>query len=522
MNVLNRSWLHLKRKPVKSGMILGLMFLLAAVLSGAISIRQAMGSMEASMMMRLPAVSSLEFNVRRAMEELGELGADFWESQGTPSVAEISAVGDLPYVRNFDTFVTTHLYSQSLEWALPNLEVEVAHSGSMGELGATAEVFEVRGVANPALTDVEAGLIELVSGRTFTEAELENQALVLVLSQSFAVANGLAVGSVVELDNIVFDELEFMVQNIGFFLEHWHDPAFHLAHRHLEFEVIGIFDVAREFSPEMYQTASELERAVGEVARLHNRFYVPIAVAESIFMFGHEELLETLDARMEMQTWASPEDLAPSEPPVQALFVLYDPRDLDTFSQAANQLFPGYWEVNDLRGANADVVASMDTMLDIADLIMVTTAGATIVILSLLITLMVQDRRTEIGIYLALGEKRLKVLLQFIVEIFLLGAIAMGLALFVGNQLSETISGRMLEQHLLADNGGQAPTEVPWELTIFNPGELPLEKVLELYDTSLTREVVGLFFGIGTLILVVSTILPVIQMVRVSPRRILL
>jgi len=539
MNDLSKALTQMKRRPVKSGIFVILLFILGTVLSGAISIRQGIRNTESSLIRRLPAVSALFMNVQQASLDLGvptwEVDDAYWQVR--PKVEDIHTVGNLGYVRNFDTFISTQLMSADLDWAFPNLNedrlpsgmtlTDVEDFGSLVRWGGQVESFEVRGVANPELTDISAGLIELVAGRTFTPEELESGERVLMISQLFAETNQLAVGSIVELDNMVFDYVEFQVQGITSFLEHWHDPAFQLLHEVLAFEVIGIFEVVREFGYEIHDHPDApwvFESALWDEVRLHNRFYLPIGVAEEIVMFGFEERI-TMEQTLREELGLNYFYTALPEPQIEAIFVLDDSRDLKAFQQKANDLLPGFWQVTDLRDVDATVLGSMDSMLDLADIILFTTAGATVLILTLLMTLLVHDRREEIGIFLALGEKRHHIIRQFLLEMFLMGMLAIANALFAGNVIAQGISEMLLERQVQAAIQQQPPfptLAIPWELILFNPGELPLADLLELYDTALTGEMVLLYLGVSALVLVISTLMPLIQLVRLQPRNLLL
>jgi len=81
MNFFTRALISLKRHPVKSGILLFLILIIATALSGAISTRQAIIAIEESLMLRLPAVSTVHLDSDAVAEERGiefhELGSDF-------------------------------------------------------------------------------------------------------------------------------------------------------------------------------------------------------------------------------------------------------------------------------------------------------------------------------------------------------------------------------------------------------------------------------------------------------------
>ena len=536
MNAFKRATTNIKRQPVKSGILLFLVLILATVSSGAISTRQAINNTEESLMLQTPTVATLSLNAEAAAEEAGvpvmELGPELWRT-GQPSREEISAVGNLPYVRAYDSVMTPSLKSQNLELAMPEIDEQRLPDGvnlnnvrsmlSVRELGAYVEIFHARGVANPDLTDIDAGLIELVDGQTFAQADIDNKTPVVIISQAFAEKNNLYVGAMIEFENIVSDTPAMAREGIGFFVTHWHEERFMAAHQLLEFEVVGIFDTYHDFN---YHGDDKwmIENSVAEYISLHNRIYMPISVAEEIIIFQNEGMLSILDAFLEMSPHYTPEELIPEEPLVQSIFVVYDPRYLDELQAAGSEILPGFWEITDLRGVNSGLIASMDTMRGIADMILIIAAGATITILTLIITLLLRDRRHEIGIYMALGEKKSKVIFQFLTEIIIVSTIAITIALFVGNGLSTTISRNLLEQNLTRNaeqDDRHDGAAIPWELALFNSGELSIEETLDMYNTSLGMEAIAIFVSVSSSVILLSTVVPVAYVVKLEPKKVL-
>jgi len=534
MNPFKRALTNIKRQPAKTAVLLMLIFILGTVLSAAISVRTAIITTEEAVMMRMPAVSTIYLDHIEAAgyHELPMFDPSLWRD-GRPTVYDIAAVGQLPYVRAYDFYLSNRLLSFELEWAIPQVDesrirglsendLEQAISGTRFWHENAAESFPVRGVNNPAITEIEAGLLSLATGRTFSSEEIENGAMVAVISQNFANINNLYVGATLSISSAVHNEIAMVEEEIFSFAEGWLVERFMVHHEILEFEIIGIFDVEHELNYENYQGWA-LSRPLSELASLHNRIYIPITVADSILRTEHEADLELLAQRRELwphEAWPEDEE----EPLLETIFLLYDPRDLVVFTEAASALLPGFWYVMDLSGVFYNVISSMDTMLEIADLILLLAAGATIITLTLTITLLLRDRKGEIGIYLALGDKKFKILIQFLTEIFVVATIGITFALFTGNILSGHISRNMLEQTLIEQTAELESSQqvIPWNLAIFNPAEIPLEEVMEMYDTSLNVGVVALFVGISLIVILISTIAPIMQIVKLEPKKVLL
>ena len=137
-----------------------------------------------------------------------------------------------------------------------------------------------------------------------------------------------------------------------------------------------------------------------------------------------------------------------------------------------------------------------------------------IVVLSMITFMILKERRKEIGIYMALGERYYKILLQFLIEFVSVSLLAISLSLFSGVKIGQTISNEMLEIQIQED----AKSNV----NLLNPENLDLEKMLEIYEFELNEEIVLKIIGVNILVLVISSIVPIIYIVNISPKKILM
>jgi len=543
MNLFKRVTINITRQPGKTGLLLVLIFILGVFTSGAISVKNAIYKIEESLLMRMPAISSIGLNEVAAAYDAGvslyELRVYHREllHANRPTSEDISAVGSLPYVQVYDARLMSRMYSnQNLMWAYFDIdrerlpfelrEVFIGGSRSDPDFDVYVESFLGSGVKNPNLTDIDTGLITLVSGRTFTQEEIDNGEMVAVVSRRFAQMNHLSVGGVIELENIAFNTDKMMDETRHLYASWYaHDERFHIAHRVLEFEIIGLFDVCHEFIYDTFEVQYNLLlSAVLGISNLHNRIYMPLQVVEDILIFENEAILDFLD---EM------DDVSPNfyieEPRLNAFFVLHDPRDLENFGAAAAELLPGFWEVFDFRIVDNFITSSMTSLIQIADFIQWGTAIASVIILTLVIVLFLRDRRYEIGIYMALGDKLSRVIIQILIEVGLTAIIAISLSLVAGNTLSNNISRNMLEQSLIqhTQEGGTVWEYIMWgpgqiPPILFSPGELTIDEVIEMYDVSLDSRIVMVFFIMGSGVAFLSALIPVLYIVRLEPKKILL
>jgi len=513
MSFLKRAIISIKRRPGKSIILLLLVFILGNIISGAISVEQAIQNTEFNLKQSLPAVAKIEEDwdeLYRQQEATGE-----WVFPDRIDSELIERIGQLPYVADFDYSIADELFSKELK-RVTHPDPQFDHAGwSLAKDVEGLESLKVKGVHNPEVFDIIGGAIELIAGRPFTEEEINNfdrVRSVALVSKSFAELNNLTVGSTFTLDNTAYDM--FNSQGEWNASEIFKDDNI-LAEESYEIEVIGIFEPIN--AP---NTGNKLDDADQEM-QLANRIYVPNAVAEAGTMLKFEQAEASganNESDLNLDNWIK----------YESIFLLNDPQDLDTFAEEAQNMLPENWQVSDLSNNFADIASSMETLQWLSSLILWIAVGAALLILSLLITLFLRDRKYEIGIYLALGEKKIKVISQIILEVVATGFVAITLSLFTGSLLAGNISETMLRQDLInqqEDNsmgGGLLVSEGSGDLNMFSPGELTPEEMLENYALSIDATTVILFYSIGIGTILVSTVAPILYITRLNPKKVMM
>ena len=501
MDFFKRALTSITRRAGKSLILLALVVILGTIISGAISISQAVTNMEANLMRRLPPVVTINV-AGRASDDSSP------EHMLTPEL--MWEIGALPQVVSYDfVMMTRWITSRDLmAWENPEAGMEVRWVDP--DLGIE---LELRGVQNPNLIDIDAGLIEITDGRHFIEEEMIQLGEIIptVIAQGFADTNQLTVGATFTASNVIWP---FGPGSFGGFDEDRSRGPF--ATQEYVFEVIGIFDWKVAPGDRADFDVNDWPD-LWEESRHQNRIYIPNIAADRL---GHFHSLKLQEAWAEVdedhvvitdfQLWRD------------NLFILEDMRGYDAFREGVQQILPPEFEVLDLSAEFRTIIAAMDNMLFVARLILWIAIGATIVILSLLITLFLRDRKHEIGIYLALGERRSKVVLQILLEVLIVSLVGISLALLVGNMAADGISSTMLRADFLE-------REEEIYFGTYNPLEhlgygvvMSAEEMLEFYQVSLDGSIIAIFYLVGASTVVLSAIIPIIYLTSVKPKKILM
>ena len=517
MGLFRRAIASISRRMGKTVMLLILVFVLISLVAGGVSVQRAVVNTEENLRRSMPPITAVELDNQAWIEHVSQMG-DTNIHPSNITADQVRQIGALPYVSHYNYSIGSMLYSFDFETYRPEIEGNVGDGGMEG----WPNFIGLTGVSRPGIIYIEEGLIELVAGETFEENDMAglSDMIPIVLSEPLAEANNLSIGSTFTLDQMIGNSFEFhgpeMFQPDNLFVQETYT-----------FEVIGLFDMI-DRRTDLSMSNDEDFNEWNEQSRILNATYVPARVAEEINRFAFESRLE-LGAELGIDDpWFDPDQGFEDswEARIDAMFILEDVLEVDNFRAAVAPLIPDYYQVVDLSNSFANMQSSMETMLWIADIVLIVAIIATVLILSLIITLFLRDRRYEMGIYLALGEKKSKIISQIMLEVVATSMIGITLAVFAGNIASTQISQTMLRSHLVAQVepetmmmsfDGTRNLETLGFLVEMSPDEM-----MESFDVDINLQTMGMLYGIGVTTIIVSTLLPVMYITRLNPKKILM
>jgi len=506
MSVFNRAVTYVKRNVVQSVILFMTIFLLGIAVAGVVSIDRAIAQTEENLWRQLPTIVTITEDF--VENEL------YWQEHGiwpAPPITQelIEMLGTLPYVQTAHRSVQGTLHSRNLELAI----VADRDIISLRDFGVThIEQFPITGVSQPLFSELNNEVIQIIQGNTFNETHFINSSLVALVSTEFANENSLIIGSTIELESV------FLPYALATESENFADENI-VASFNQELEIIGIFDSLVD------------EDAIG--IDLTNRIYLPDIVLETMMNFQREAMIAYFDLE--------PDELGLFLN-VENFLELTNPHYLPIFREAALEILPEFLTVRDLSDSFDDVAIAMNNIRFASEMILLLIISAGVFILSLVIILLVRTRKHEIGIYLALGEKKQKILSQLLIEIMFLTSVAVMFSILgsflLANRLSNWLlineintveiseqSSRMFNGLQLGPNdfviNGAIYSGGPQELDLFRPAITP-EALLALFDTSLNSHEIFLFSVIVILTVLSATTVPIIYIVSLAPKKILL
>lgn len=319
------------------------------------------------------------------------------------------------------------------------------------------------------MEDFSGGIKKLTDGRLFTKEEVKSASPVVVIDEKLAKINNLSIGS-----SITVKLLKNQVESAP-----------------LTLEVIGIYEDKGEEAP--YYGFSMLLRG--------NTLHMPYTTLQ----------------KMVAGFPGYPVDYLSS-----AYYYLHDPIDFDQFKAEAKVLDVDLSHLSlDMSDKSfTKISAPMSKLINFTKTGVVATLITGAFIMVLLMTIIIRERKTEVGILRSLGASQAAVALQFITEALLICAVALCLGLVSGNALSQKVADSLLAKEL-----AQVQSEAEYNTIIsideiFNPNNV--ETVNYRINTSLSITQIAQLFAAGMLLCLFGSLTSTYWIMKYEPMKMLI
>ncbi|MED0948752.1 ABC transporter permease [Bacillus mobilis] len=472
MNFMKRAILSMKKR-VGTSLILMAVFLIVTnlVLSG-FTIQNASKKAADAARKKLGAdvTLGLDFDkLGQKAQETGEMPKPpQLDTKETDQLAKSKYVKDYNYIANtFGISDGLKLVGASEEEGKGKVGMAAVRGGSSSgtEIDMNAS-FMIEGVRKTALQEsFKNGKSKIIDGKPITE-QMKDQNVTL-MEKRLAELNNLKVGDKVKVQS--GDKKES-----------------------LEVEIIGIYETN--------------EQAMGQQAP-------PIMDPANKLYMPHSTM-----KKLEVDQGISS---------VQVVYFLNDPQYIDAFKKEAKKsnIDFNYYKLDAHDSLYKQMIGPIENISSTSQMIIYIVSIAGAIILGLIIMLSIKGRRKEMGILLSIGEKKWKLMAQFVVEVVCVAILAFGLSITTGAKVSQYIGDNLLSNEIATTseetdtmrNNSTVMMSGPGG-TLQNQKEDPIDKI----DVSVTREDVGKMGGIGLAIAIIATLLPALSILRLNPKQILL
>ncbi|NFT07220.1 ABC transporter permease [Clostridium botulinum] len=207
---------------------------------------------------------------------------------------------------------------------------------------------------------------------------------------------------------------------------------------------------------------------------------------------------------------------------VDAKYFLKDPDMLKDFEKEIRAKgLPNIFNVATDEASYNKIVGPVEGLSSITLMFVLVVLGLGSIILILLNTLSIKERKYEIGVLRAIGMKKWKVALGLISEALMVTVICLGIGTCVGSIVAQPVSNTLLQKQIASQKEAQNKPTNGFMITTGNSnGATDLDTISEI-DVKLNEKALLEVTGIALLIVLLSGAVGVSYITKYEPRKIL-
>lgn len=466
MNFVSRSLLSIKKRKNRSFILFMAVLLICNVMAGAISVKNALLNTKKSFTDLIPIEVSIE-----------EDYLYFSEDKDNSLTEEIiKKIGSSSYVKKYYFYYKYWLGSNKLENGKEESILGVDENNEHRPFNS----FDILGAYKKTVNEQDDGSIKIISGKTFTDDDIKNGNNVILISKQVANKNKLNVGDKIKLGSQIdiYSADATVVED--------------------EYEIIGIFETKKE-----YEKNSEGKTVVVESEYI-DTIYMPNEAIKKIHNKVTDEIKkQNVDA---YDTFS-----------VITKYELNSIEDIEEFKSENLSNLPKGYVFKDNSESISSVTVPINNMKDLSNIIVYASIIASVIIIGLIMVLFCKERKKEMGIYLALGEKKINIAMQLLLETLLVSIVAITISVFTGNIIAKNVSNKMLKNQITEQS-----TKIENQNNYNSYDLIDSETITDNYTVSLDVKTILMIYTVAIISISLSTTLPIYYTLKLNPRKILM
>lgn len=487
MNFILRGLLTLKERIGRTIILLAIMLTVCIVMICSFGIQSATNASAVLARQKLGATVTVSQNIEKMMKQQRE-STTTSERSNQPRIkmervsVPLEYIGILNEYEHVTGYLASNSVSANLDGAtavgvdeettnnatsnMPNMGEFMGYGGGMRDSGDVT-LYGVNAFAMS--TDYIDGQSALIDGRDITEDDLDSN--VVMIEETFAKENSLEVGNTLKLKNIDGDV-------------------------ETEAKIVGIYKSYSEVSDQGFRNTAMLP---------YNSIIAPYTLVNTV---GKTDKVDSIK------------------------FYLDDPVNVDGFIKFGEGTSIDL-ETYTLDAGNREYESMMKPIENVASfskttIIIVTIFGG--LILALMIILSIKDRVNEIGILMSLGEKRIKIIGQFLIESLVVLVIAIGISIAAGNVVSNKVSDILLSKELAVEEStpqgiqgmqGMGNRPVGGNMPGRFEGNTNTQERIDELNVNISTSDIEEMALLSLIVVTLATILPSIAIMRYNPKKVL-
>ncbi|WP_195397884.1 ABC transporter permease [Holdemania sp. 1001302B_160321_E10] len=520
MNFFTRAIKNVTRRMSKSILLAITFFLIGNLVIIGLGINNASEQAKIETRRKMRAVVSYEtdymafYDYADALE--GEEQQEAYKNYPSVKLEDIKSLMSDERVKTVNVVSTNMLYSNDFETVPLNNERESNGGGTMTyEDGTTVEYIEpdLKFQTNffPNMIELEDKMYEIVEGRFYNQAEVDEGKMVCLITDKLASHNNLRVGDTITIDLISANDMRYYEQS-GITDEDIH----------MTLEIIGIYHNNEELdeNSDEYKWMSRYDSP-------DNTILAPaLAYGNAFYKIGMKQY--------EYSKEQYPEDYTDVEVPTpesytyvnKAVFLLDDPLNVDQFVADHQSDLKEFMKIDANNDTFKKLARPLDTLSLFSNIIVWIVAINAIVIITLVTALTLKTREYEIGVLLSIGVSKMKIVAQFFVELIIVALIGFTLSVVSGSLVAKQVGKMVMDYQVDTESqygtlDDQNNGTIYWGETNYFT-EISQDDLLEEYNVQINPMIIGEIYILGIGVVFISILIPSFMIMRFNPKKILM
>ncbi|MGM0950667.1 MAG: ABC transporter permease [Bacillota bacterium] len=483
MNFIKRAFWNMKAKKGKTLLQLFVFTVICVFVLSGLTIQSAAQKSSELARQELGGSVTLQVDRQKQMEKQQDSG-EKRSFESTPiKVSDANKLAALDHVKsynyitsasanagNFDAIESSSSSDSSSSSSSTN--TKNSQGGGQGGPQMVQADLSIEGVISTALVDdFSDGDSKITDGRAITKSDVGKK--VTVINETLAEENDLSVGDSITIESATDEDTT------------------------VKLKIVGI-----------YKTTSSGDDQAQNFSFLnpYNKLYTPYTATAAL---KGDDYKNTIDS---------------------AVYYMDDAKNMDAFVKAAKKTSIDFdtYTLNTNDQLYQQMVGPIENVASFSKNVVYLVSAAGAVILGLIVMMSIRERKYEMGVLMAIGEKRWKLIGQFLAEILIVAVIAIGLASVTGNLVANQLGNQLLSQQVSSSTDSTQNASA-------QSGQMPgggmgggmfghssaNTNVIDSLNVAVSMNDMLVLGGIGILIAIIATLLPSISVLRLHPKTIL-
>ncbi|MGY5385970.1 ABC transporter permease [Bacillus spizizenii] len=480
MNFIKRAFWNMKAKKGKTLLQLFVFTVICVFVLSGLTIQSAAQKSSELARQELGGSVTLQVDRQKQMEKQQDSG-EKRSFESTPiTVSDANKLAALDHVKsynyitsasanagNFDAIESSSDSSSSSS----SSNAKNSQGGGQGGPQMVQADLSIEGVISTALVDdFSDGDSKITDGRAITKSDVGKK--VTVINETLAEENDVSIGDSITIESATDEDTT------------------------VKLKIVGI-----------YKTTSSGDDQAQNFSFLnpYNKLYTPYTATAALKGDGYKNTIDS------------------------AVYYMDDAKNMDSFVKAAKKTSIDFdtYTLNTNDQLYQQMVGPIENVASFSKNVVYLVSVAGAVILGLIVMMSIRERKYEMGVLMAIGEKRWKLIGQFLTEILIVAVIAIGLASVTGNLVANQLGNQLLSQQISSstDSTQTANGQMPGGGGGMGGGMFGHSSanvnVIDSLNVAVSMNDMLVLGGIGILIAIIATLLPSISVLRLHPKTIL-